>query len=250
MRRADFEFDLIHDGDRIAVGLSGGKDSLTLLHALHLYGMFSHKNYSLCAITVDPGLGFDPEPLRAYCQSLNIPYVFAPGAVVETALSLRKDDGKTPCFLCAKMRRGALNRVAAENGCNVVALGHHRDDALETFLMSMFYEGRLNTLAPRSYLERTGLTVIRPMLYLPELHIKGVAKRLELPVCPAVCPYDGHTMRETMKQTIKELSRRFPNADEMMFAALRNTNGYHLWDKYRVNDPVATGHLRRIKPEK
>ena len=237
VRKADDDFALIQPGDSVAVGVSGGKDSILCLEALRLYQMFSHKQYSLCAVTVDPGYGFDPSPLAAYCEAHGIPFHFAPGAVVETANTLAKP-GKSPCSFCAKMRRGALNAKAKALGCNKVALAHHRDDALETFFLSMFYEGRLNTLAPKSYLQRADLTVIRPFLYLEEAHIKGAVRRLGLPVVPSPCPFDGHTKRETMKQYLKTLRRQFKRADEMMFFALSNTEGYHLWDQYK--QPSAT----------
>lgn len=232
IRKADTDFALIEPGDRVAVGLSGGKDSLLLLEALRLYRLFSHKDYSLCAITVDPGYHFDPTPLQQYCQHADVPFYFRPGSVVQTA-NERAKPGKSPCPLCAKMRRGVLNSAAAELGYNKVALGHHRDDALETFLLSMFYEGRLNTLAPKSYMERAGVTVIRPLLYLEERHIRGAVRTLGLPVQPSVCPFDGHTQRQTMKDWLAHLRKTFPRADEMMFFALHNTDGYHLWDRYK-----------------
>ncbi len=242
LRKADDEFNLIHNGDSIAVGLSGGKDSLLLLYALNLYRKFTHKDYRLCAITVHPGLGFDPAVLRQFCASLDIPYYVREGQVVETALALRRE-GKSPCMLCSRLRRGALHDEALERGYKTVALGHHRDDALETFWMSMFLEGRINTLAPVTHLSRTGVTVIRPFIYLKEAHIKGVVKQLQLPVYAPVCPFDGYTMREKAKKDIAALRQSYANADEMMFRALRNTDGYNLWDKYRVNTPPKQGHV-------
>jgi tRNA 2-thiocytidine biosynthesis protein TtcA len=243
LRKADDEFGLIRNGDAVVVGLSGGKDSLLLLHALTLYRRFSHKDYRLCAITVHPGLGFDPAPLTRYCASLGVAHHVRPDDVVERALQHRRE-GKTPCALCARMRRAALCEEAKARGYDMVALAHHRDDALETFWMSMFMEGRLNTLPPKSHLDRTDVWVIRPFLYLGESHIKGVVRRLGLPVQPSPCPFDGHTMRDDAKAAIAALRERYPRADERMFDALRNTQAYNLWDKYRVASPPAQGHVK------
>lgn len=233
LRRADNDFGLINSGDRIAVGLSGGKDSLLLLNALRLYKLFSKKDYSFIAITADPGLGFDPSPLKTYCEENGIEYVFTPGGIVELAIANRKE-GKSPCAYCAKLRRGAINAAARKEGCNKVALGHHRDDALETLLMCIFHESRMATLPPRTYLSETGLHVIRPLIYMPEAQIIGAANRLALPVCKKVCPFDGFTERERVKQLIKGLRTHFDKGDEMLFRALRKTDAYNLWDKYRL----------------
>ncbi len=241
LRKADDAFGLIQTGGRIAVGLSGGKDSLLLLYALSLYRRFAHKDYRLCAITVHPGFDFDPGPLHRYCDDLDIPYYVHEGSVVETAIEKIRD-GKTPCALCARLRRGALCDQVVSLGYDTLALGHNRNDALETFWMSMFMEGRLNTLSPRARLSRTGITVIRPFLYLKEAHIKGVVKKLGLPVIPSVCPFDGHTMRDEAKAAIASLCKSHPNADEMMFRALRNTRGYNLWDKYASPDKPCSNH--------
>lgn len=230
VRKADTDFGLIERGDRIAVGLSGGKDSLVLLQALHLYRLFSHKDYTLCAILVHPGYDFDPSPLVAHAQSLGVPLYIHPGNVVETANALAKP-GKSPCPLCAKMRRGALNELAKEVGCNKVALGHHRDDALETLLLSLLHEGRIHTFHPRSYLSRMDLTVIRPMVYLPEKHVIHVVRELQLPVLASSCPANGNTQREEMKELLDALCRRYPNARELMLSALQNEAQYGLWDR-------------------
>ncbi len=232
VRKADEDFALIERGDRVAVGLSGGKDSLLLLEALHLYRRFSHKAYELTAITVDPGFSFDPAPLARHCQDLGVPFHFAPGGIVEEAMQ-RTKPGKNPCPFCAKLRRGILNSTAHALGCRKVALAHHRDDALETLFLSIFHEGRLNTLAPKSHMQRADVTVIRPFLYLEEAHIKNAAKRLSLPVQPSPCPFDKHTERETVKQWLHQLHRQFPRADEMLFLALQRTEAYHLWDQYK-----------------
>lgn len=233
LRKADTDFGLIQPGDRIAVGLSGGKDSLLLVNALRLYRKFSKTEFTFCAITVDPGLGFDPAPLEAYCEQTGVEFIFTPGGVVEKAVAQCKE-GKSPCSYCARLRRGALNSAALEAGCNKVALGHHRDDALETLLMCIFHESRMSTLAPHTYLSQTDLYVIRPLIYMPEMQIRGAAKRLGLPVSKPICPYDGHTERERMKQLIKGLREQFDQGDEMLFRALRKTEAYNLWDQYRV----------------
>jgi tRNA(Ile)-lysidine synthase TilS/MesJ len=246
LRKADDEFSLIHSGDSIAVGLSGGKDSLLLLYALSLYRRFVHKDYRLCAITVDPGFGFDAKPLRKFCESLDVPHYLREGKVVETAVKRRRRD-KTPCAICSRLRRGALCEEAKERGFSTIALGHHRDDALQTFWMSMFMEGRLNTLAPKSFLSRSGITLVRPLIYLPESHIKGVVKRLGLPVQPSVCPFEGITARDEAKDAIAALCRTNPRADEMMFFALRNTEAYNLWDRYRVSGPPKCGHVKAVR---
>ncbi|MDL2224612.1 tRNA 2-thiocytidine(32) synthetase TtcA [Eubacteriales bacterium OttesenSCG-928-M02] len=238
LRKADEDFGLIGDGDAIAVGVSGGKDSMLLLKALSLYRLFSKKDYSITAITIGPGMGFDPAPIEGYCKEEGIPFVFEDAGILEEAQRRNPDPTKPPCPLCAVLRRGALNNAAKQAGCNKVALGHHRDDALETFLMSMFYEGRLYTLEPKTYLSRTDITVIRPFLYLNEKHIIGAGRAEGLPIQPSVCPFDGHTTRQHMKELLKELRNWVPRADEMMFRALRNTKSYHLWDRSQA--PPAT----------
>ena len=235
IRRADEDFGLFCEGDRVAVGVSGGKDSMLLLYALSLYRNFSHKQYDLIAINVNPGLGFDATPIAAFAEQLNVPFIQVPGHFLETAIECSQARGDaTPCALCAKMRRGALNSAAKDAGCNKVALGHHRDDALSTFLMSMFYEGRLNTLQPRAYLSRTQLTVVRPMIYLREKDAIGDGNKSQIPVIPNPCPFDKLTNRQRMNDLMARLRREIPRADEMMFRALRHTDAYNLWDRYRV----------------
>ena len=195
VRRADEDFALIQPGDRVAVGVSGGKDSFLLLEALRLYQMFSHKHYDLCAITVDPGYGFDASPLAEYCARHGIPFHLTEGAVVETANSLAKP-GKSPCSLCAKLRRGALHDAARKAGCSKVALGHHFDDVVETYMLSLFYEGRISCFSPVTYLDRADITLIRPLLYVPEHYVRSFAKRHELPIVHNPCPADGNTKRQ------------------------------------------------------
>ena len=175
LRKADTDFHLIEPGDRVAVGVSGGKDSLLLLHALSLYRKFSHKDFTLMAFTISMGLEpFVLSGIDRLCQELDIPYVVKQTEIGDIIFNKRKE--KNPCALCAKMRRGALNDMCREYGCNKLALGHHRDDAIETLLMSLFYEGRFHTFHPKTYLSRTGITAIRPLCYLPEYHVRHMVQ--------------------------------------------------------------------------
>ena len=230
IRRACEDFDLIQDGDRIGVGVSGGKDSLLLLYALSLYRRFARQRFEVVALTLSMGLEpFDVSPIQALCDRLGVEYIVRKTEIGHIIFDVRKE--KNPCSLCAKMRRGALNELAREVGCNKVALGHHRDDALETLLLCLLHEGRIHTFHPKSYLSRMDLTVIRPMVYVPEKHVIHVAKQLELPVVKSPCPANGNTQREEMKNLLDALCRRYPNARELMLSALRNQEQYGLWEK-------------------
>jgi len=229
IRRADQDFDLIADGDRIAVGVSGGKDSLLLLSALSLYRKFSHKNFKLEALTLKMGFEpFDTAPVAALCEGLEVPYVTRDTDIADILFVHRKETN--PCALCAKMRRGALNNLARERGNNKLALGHHREDALETLMMSLLFEGRLHTFHPKTYLSRCDITVIRPMVYLPEAEVKRMAKVLELPVIHNPCPANGNTKRQEMKELLADLSKTYPQLKERMLHALQNKAQYGLWD--------------------
>lgn len=229
LRRADDRFGLIEPGDSIAVGISGGKDSLLLLEALSTYRLFSKKDYQLYAITVDMGLRpFDLEPVRQMCHRLEVPYTVVETRIGEIVFDIRKE--KNPCALCAKLRRGALNKTALSLGCNKVALGHNREDVLETLLLSILYEGRMAALEPKSYLDRSGITVIRPFVLLPEKHIISLARRLSLPVQPSPCPAAGHTKRQEMKELLQHMAKLVPDAEDKLLGALMNTDQYRLWD--------------------
>ena len=230
IRKADTDFEMIAPGDRIAVGVSGGKDSLLLLYALSLYRKFSGKDFTLQAITLKMGLEpFDAEPIRALCAQIDVPYTVLDTEIAHIIFDVRKESN--PCALCAKMRRGALNDAALTAGCTKVALGHHRDDAIETLLMSLIFEGRLHTFHPNTYLSRKGVTVIRPMVYVPEKHVIHVVKTLDLPVIHNPCPADGNSKREEIKQLIKTLSKTYPQLKDYMLSALRNKEQYGLWDE-------------------
>ncbi|MCL2812385.1 MAG: tRNA 2-thiocytidine(32) synthetase TtcA [Clostridia bacterium] len=229
IRRADQDFDMIADGDRIAVGVSGGKDSLLLLYALSLYRKFSHKNFILEALTLKMGFEpFDTAPVAALCEQLEVPYITRDTDIADILFVHRKETN--PCALCAKMRRGALNNMARERGNNKLALGHHREDALETLMMSLLFEGRLHTFHPKTYLSRCDMMVIRPMVYLPEAEVKRMVKALGLPVIHNPCPANGNTKRQEMKELLADLSKTYPQLKERMLHALQNKAQYGLWD--------------------
>lgn len=229
IRKADQDFGLIAPGDRIAVGVSGGKDSLLLLHALSLYRKFSHKDFSLLAITVSLGLEpFDTAPIRQLCDQLDIPYLVRETEIGKIIFEYRKE--KNPCALCAKMRRAVLANTCVEQHCGKLALGHHREDAIETLLMSLFFEGRFRTFHPKSTMSRTGVTVIRPLVYLPESHVKHMVKVLDLPLVHSPCPANGDTSRAEMKDLMRRLRQIFPDANERFLHALQQDH-YDLWQK-------------------
>lgn len=230
IRKACEDFDLIEEGDRIGVGVSGGKDSLLLLYALALYRKFSKAQFSLVGLTLTMGLSpMDTSGIRALCDHLEVEYIVRETQIGKVIFEERKE--KNPCSLCAKMRRGALNELAKEVGCNKVALGHHRDDALETLLLCLLHEGRIHTFHPKSYLSRMDLTVIRPMVYVPEKHVIHVARELNLPIVASSCPANGNTQREEMKSLLDRLCKTYPNARELMLSALQNEDQYGLWNR-------------------
>lgn len=230
IRRADQDYHMIESGDRVAVGVSGGKDSVLLLYALSLYRRFSPHPFELEALTLTTGLEpFDLGPIRALCEKINVPYTVRETEIGRIIFDERRE--KNPCALCSKMRRGALNDLCNERGLNKLALGHHRDDVIETFLMSLFFEGRLHTFHPVTHLSRSGLTVIRPMVYLPEKDIIHEARVQRLPVVKNPCPADGHTARQDMKELLTELTKRYPFVRERLLSALKNKEQYGLWDK-------------------
>ena len=229
LRKADQEFHLILPGDKIAVGVSGGKDSLLLLHAMSLYRKFSHKDFSLTAITVSMGLEpFDTAPVARLCEQLGISYIVRETEIGKIIFDYRKE--KNPCALCSKMRRAVLLNTCVENGYNKLALGHHREDVIETLLMSLFFEGRFHTFHPKSAMSRTGITVIRPLVYLPESHVRHMSSVLNLPLIKSPCPVDGETSRAEIKELLRQLRQRYPDANERFLHALRQDR-YDLWQK-------------------
>lgn len=203
MRRAIQDYDMIKPGDKIAVGVSGGKDSLSLLAALAAYRRFSEVPFEVMGVTLNMGFeGVDYSPVKDFCDKIGVEYRVKDTDIAEILFNVRKE--KNPCSLCAKMRRGAVNDMAKENGCNKVALGHHNEDVIETFFLSLFYEGRLNCFSPVTYLSRTDMYVIRPLIYVPEGDIKGYAKRQNLPIVHNPCPMDGVSKRQEMKDFINQ----------------------------------------------
>lgn len=203
MRKGIQDYKMIEAGDKIAVGISGGKDSLALLAALAALRKFSEVPFEVMGITVDMGFeGTDYSKVQAFCDEIGVEYVCKKTNISEIIFDIRKES--RPCSLCAKMRRGALNDLAVEYGCNKVALGHHNEDVIETFFLSLFFEGRLYCFSPVSYLSRKNIHVIRPLIYVAEGDIKGYAKRTDLPVVFNPCPMDGFSKREAMKNFINE----------------------------------------------
>ncbi len=242
IRRADEKYGMICDGDRICVGVSGGKDSLLLMYGLKLYQLFSKKKYELCAVMLDLGIvEQDTSGIEAFAKEHDIDFEVRKTDIGDVVFNIRKE--KSPCAMCAKMRRGALNDIAVAKGCNLVALGHNREDVLETFLLSLFYEARLNTFAPITYLGRTGVTVIRPLVFYPERDAINASRRLELPVIPANCPVAGKTKREDMKNLIQELRKITPDVETKLMKAIADTHKYGMWDRMKL-PPRQTGGIR------
>lgn len=223
-------YDLIENGDKIAVGLSGGKDSLVLLTLLAKYQRFSPQKFDIVAISIDLFNGnSDLTKVKEYCKSLNVEYVVVKSQIYDIVFTERKE--KNPCSLCAKLRRGMLNTKAKELGCNKVALGHTKDDLLETFFLSMFYEGRLSTFAPKTYLSNIGLSVIRPMIFIDEHETINESKTM--PVFFNCCPANHKTQREYIKNLLKSIKKDIPISSDRIFRAIISPESYNLYDKYQ-----------------
>lgn len=225
MRKAIQEFDLISDGDVIAVGVSGGKDSLVLLQGLALLQRFIGIDYRIVGITLDPqfnGVEGDYSAVVEICEKLNIDYHIIRTHIGEIVFDIRKETH--PCSLCARMRRGALHDAAKEYGCNKIALGHHYNDAIETFIMNLFTEGRIGCFSPKSYLSRKDLTLIRPLVFAPEKEVRKAAMKNEITVVKSVCPADGHTNREKTKNFILQMEREDNGFSDRIFGAMRRAD--------------------------
>lgn len=234
MRKAIQEFDLIQNGDKIAVGVSGGKDSLVLLEGLVRLKRFIGIDYEVTAITLDPRFGGtdgDYSSVEEMCQRLGVDFILKRTHIGEIVFDVRQETN--PCSLCARMRRGALHDAAKEAGCNKIALGHNYDDAVETFVMNLFNEGRLGCFAPKSYLSRKDITMIRPLVFAPEKEVRSAAKRSGLEVVKSKCPADGHTSREETKRFLAERNKADKGFSDRIFGAVRRAglDGWGYKDK-------------------
>ena len=219
LRRCVEDYNMIKPGDRIGVGVSGGKDSLVLLALLAELRKYNHNPFTLEAITIDMGLGMDFSQIEALCKTLDVPFHLIKTEIAPIIFDHRKETN--PCSMCSKMRRGALNQALLDLGLNKLALGHHYDDAVETFVMSLIYEGRISCFQPVTDLDRTGIIQIRPMLYIHEKTVDSFATRHNLPVLANRCPVDKNTKREEIKQLVYDLSATYPDLKERIFGAMQ-----------------------------
>ncbi len=218
-RKAVDDYHMIEPGDRIAVGISGGKDSLTLLNAQHGLQRFYPAAFELCAVTVDLGFGnLDLGRIEELCRTMDVEYHIVKTDIARIVFEDRCESN--PCSLCAKMRKGALNDAMKEAGCNKVAYAHHKDDVVETMMMSLIYEGRFHTFRPVTYLDRTQITVIRPLIYMNEADVIGFVRKNDVPVVKSPCPADGHTKREYVKNLVRDINKEAPGVKERMFTAI------------------------------
>ena len=236
VRRAVDDYDMIQEGDRVAVGVSGGKDSLVLLAALNHLRSFYPRPFELEAITVELGFeGMDFTPVAALCEELGVPYTRLKTDIKEIVFDVRQEDN--PCSLCAKMRRGALNDAIRERGVKKLALGHHFDDAVETFLLSLLFEGRISCFRPVTYLDRSGVTQIRPLVYAGEQKIAKLADELRLPVVENPCPQDKGSKRYEVKQLLKTMSADYPDMKSKIFGAMQRCPlpGWQPKENWRLN---------------
>ena len=222
VRKCVRDYDMLQPGDRVVAGVSGGKDSLALLRLMAELRDHSPIPFTLHAVTLDMGYEeMDFSPVADLCARLEVPYTVKKTQIREIVFDIRKEEN--PCALCAKMRRGILNDAALELGANKVALGHHYDDAIETFMLSMIYEGRISSFLPVTYMDRTGLTLIRPMLYLHEKTVSNFVARENLPVVHNPCPADKNTKREDVKALLYELEGRYPGLKDNIFGGLQRS---------------------------
>jgi len=223
MMKAIKDYNMIEDGDKIAVGLSGGKDSITLLMGLKALQKFYAKKFEVIAISVNPGFEFfSSEFLKKTCENIGVQYIEEPSHVKEIVFDIRKE--KNPCSLCANLRRGILSSTAIREGYNKIALGHNEDDVLETFFLNLLYGGKIGTFAPVSYMDRSKITVIRPLIYAPEKSIKTFIKQNNIEVMPKACSMDGASKREAMKKLIWQFQKEIPTVKANLYGAIKRSN--------------------------
>ncbi len=219
VRRCVEDYNMIQEGDRIAVGVSGGKDSMTLLLAMAQLQKFYPIPFTVEAISLNMGGGMDFSPVAKLCEEIDVPYTLIETEIMKVIFEYRQE--KNPCSICAKMRRGALHEALQERGIQKIALGHHYDDAVETFLLSLFYEGRISCFQPVTWLDRTEITQIRPLLYVGESVVRSTVKRLEIPVVHNPCPADGSTKRQEVKDLLVTLKGQYPDLKQKIFGAMQ-----------------------------
>ena len=223
MRKAIEDYHMIDEGDKIAVGLSGGKDSITMLMGFKALQRFYPKKFDIVAISVNPGFEFfDSAFLKKVCDDIGVPFFEEEGHIKEIVFDIRNE--KNPCSLCANLRRGILNSTAIREGCNKIALGHNEDDVLETFMLNLLYTGSISTFAPVSYMDRSDMTLIRPLIYAPEKDIKKFVRKNNIQVMEKSCPMDGVSKREDMKEMIKNLQVNIPHIRANLYGAIRRSN--------------------------
>ncbi len=223
MRKAIEDYNMIEEGDKIAIGLSGGKDSITLLMGFKALQRFYPKKFDIIAVSVNPGFEFfDSNFLKNICKNIDVPFFEEESHIKEIVFDIRNE--KNPCSLCANLRRGILNSVAIREGCNKIALGHNEDDVLETFLLNLFYTGSISTFAPVSYMDRSKITLIRPLVYAPEKDIRKFIRKNNIEVMQKSCPMDGVSKREDMKQMIKNLQIDIPHIRSNLYGAIMRSN--------------------------
>ena len=242
-RRAVDDYDMIQENENIAVGLSAGKDSLSLLITLAALSKFHPKHFHVTAVTVDMGYpGTDYSEIRKLCRDIDVPFHIFPSEIAKIVFDIRKESN--PCSLCAKMRRGMLNEAALSLGIRKIALGHHFDDAVETFLLNLFHEGRIGCFSPVTYLDRKGITLIRPFLYVPEKDIRYFSRKSALPVLESKCPANGKTEREHIKNLLTSLEKEHKGVKHRIFGAMQRSeiDGYHqaYLRRYAVKDDDGT----------
>ncbi|PWM47127.1 MAG: tRNA 2-thiocytidine(32) synthetase TtcA [Clostridiales bacterium] len=222
IRRAVQDYNMINDGDKIAVGVSGGKDSVLLLVALKRLSMFYPKKFEVTGITLDTNTpGMDFTPIQRLCDKEQIPYIIKKTRIYDIVFNVRKE--QNPCSLCANLRRGALNNAALELGISKLALGHHNDDVLETFMMNLIHEGRLGCFSPVTYLDRKEITLIRPLIYMTEGEVRSCVKRNDLPVISNPCPANGYTERQEMKELLYSLEKDYKGVKDRIFGAMQRS---------------------------